>query len=84
MEVERRSLAAGLDAALGRIRVEYREAILLHYKQDLGVEEVAEVLGVPVGTVKTFLYRGRKELAVLLTAAGWGPRSAETAEDVVP
>jgi RNA polymerase sigma-70 factor (ECF subfamily) len=83
-EVERRALSAALDAALARIRVEYREAILLRYKQDMGVEEIAEVLGVPAGTVKTYLYRGRKELAAILSAAGWAPSSAETAKDVLP
>jgi RNA polymerase sigma-70 factor (ECF subfamily) len=83
-ELERRALAAALDTALRRIRLEYREAILLRYKQDLGVGEISEALGVPVGTVKTYLFRGRKELAAILAAAGWAPRSAETTEDVVP
>jgi RNA polymerase sigma-70 factor (ECF subfamily) len=70
-EAERRSLSAALTHALGRIRSEYREAILLRYQGDLSVDEIAEALGVPAGTVKTFLHRGRKELAAILSAAGW-------------
>lgn len=72
-EVERRALAAALSDALGRIRSEYREAIVLRYQQGLAVEEIADVLQLPEGTVKTFLHRGRKELAAILTAAGWKP-----------
>ncbi len=70
-ELERRGLAAALEDALGRLRQEYREVVVLRYQQGLTVEEVAETLDLPEGTVKTFLHRARKELAGLLTAAGW-------------
>ena len=72
-DVERRALAGALDAALQRIRPEYREPILLRYQQGLTIEEIATVLGLPSGTVKTHLHRGRKEMASLLAAAGWKP-----------
>ncbi len=72
-ETERRALAAALADALGQLRVEFREALILKYHQGLSVEEIAEILGIPEGTVKTHLYRGRKELALILSAAGWGP-----------
>jgi RNA polymerase sigma-70 factor (ECF subfamily) len=58
---------------LSRIRPEYREAIVLRYQQGLTVVEIADVLQVAEGTVKTFLHRGRKELAAMLSAAGWNP-----------
>lgn len=70
-ELERRSLGAAMADALSRIRSDYREAIVLRYQQDLSVEEIAGVLGLPEGTVKTHLHRGRKELAAILSAAGW-------------
>ena len=73
LDVERKALASALSGALQRIRGEYREAIVLRYQQGLTVEEIAGVLRVPEETVKTYLYRGRKELAALLTAAGWKP-----------
>jgi len=77
-EAERSALAAALGDALARIRPDYREAIILRYQQGLAVEEIADILEVPVGTVKTFLHRARKELAGMLSAAGWGPRARET------
>lgn len=72
-ELERRTLGAALADALGRIRAEYRDAIVLRYQQDLTVEEIADILQLPEGTVKTHLHRGRKELAAILAAAGWRP-----------
>jgi RNA polymerase sigma-70 factor (ECF subfamily) len=73
VDVERKALAAALSEALKRLRNEYREAIVLRYQQGLTVEEIAGVLRLPEGTVKTYLHRGRKELGAILTAAGWAP-----------
>jgi RNA polymerase sigma-70 factor, ECF subfamily len=72
-EAERRALATALANAVGGLRQDFREAIVLKYQQGLSVDEIAEILGVPEGTVKTYLHRGRKELAAVLSAAGWGP-----------
>ena len=55
-----------LMAALRTLPAPQREAIALHYLADLPVQAVAESTGVPVGTVKTRLRRGRAALAVLL------------------
>ena len=46
-----------------------REAIALHHLADLPVAEVALTLGVPEGTVKARLSRGRDALAALLSEA---------------
>lgn len=77
-EAERHALAAALADALSRIRSDYREAIILRYQQDLTVEEVADVMQVPEGTVKTYLHRGRKALAAILSGAGWEPSEARS------
>jgi RNA polymerase sigma-70 factor (ECF subfamily) len=55
-----------LMCALRRLPVGQRHAIALHYLVDLPIEEVAETLGVSVGTVKSRLSRGRVALAALL------------------
>lgn len=55
-----------LMAALRRLPATQREAIALHHLADLPVAEVARTLGVPEGTVKARLARGRAALAVLL------------------
>jgi RNA polymerase sigma-70 factor (ECF subfamily) len=83
-EVERAELAAALERALEHIRPEYRHAIVLRYQEELSYEEIAGVTGLPLGTVKTFLHRGRAEMARLLTEAGWAPAREETAETSRP
>lgn len=53
--------------ALQRLSRPTREAIVMHHIADMSVYEVAEALGVPVGTVKARLSRGRTMLASLLS-----------------
>jgi len=55
-----------LVAALRQITPDQRRAVVLHHLCDLSVGEVAEETGVPVGTVKARLSRGRQALAALL------------------
>jgi RNA polymerase sigma-70 factor (ECF subfamily) len=64
-------------AALRRLPTAQREAIALHHLADLPVAEVALTLGVPEGTVKARLTRGRAALAELLTE----PSSTASKED---
>jgi RNA polymerase sigma-70 factor (ECF subfamily) len=52
---------------------------VLRYREDLSVEEIAEAMSLPVGTVKTYLFRARKELASLLSAQGWAGVAAPAA-----
>lgn len=47
-----------------------RTAVLLFYKQELTVTEIASILGVTSGTVKTFLHRGRLHLKARLESNG--------------
>lgn len=60
---ERREL---LQAALERLSPDMREAVILRDFQDLDYDEIAQVLGVPQGTVKSRINRGRLELARVL------------------
>jgi RNA polymerase sigma-70 factor (sigma-E family) len=55
-----------LREALASLPKAYREVIVLHYLADLPVDEVASILEVPVGTVKSRLSRGRDALKGLL------------------
>ena len=64
-------LAVAMAAALARIRPEYRECVVLRYQEGLTHPEIAEILRLPSGTVKTYLHRARKELADLLAESGW-------------
>ena len=76
-------LATAMGAALSRIRPEYREVVVLRYQEGLTQPEIAEILGIPSGTVKTYLHRARKELAGILAEQGWG-RGTETVSSEVP
>jgi RNA polymerase sigma-70 factor (ECF subfamily) len=60
---QERELLAGLLAGLPRA---YREAVVLRHVEGLPYAEVAEVLGRPVGTVKTHVHRGVRQLRVEL------------------
>jgi RNA polymerase sigma-70 factor (ECF subfamily) len=53
-------------AALGKLSPELREAVILRDLQDFDYKEIATVLKVPEGTVKSRINRGRAELARLL------------------
>ena len=72
----RRDLGEALAAAIEGLRPEYREVIVLRHQEGLAYEEIADIAGLPLGTVKTYIHRARKELAALLTEAGWGPAPA--------
>jgi RNA polymerase sigma-70 factor (ECF subfamily) len=70
--VDREETARALEGALARLRPEYREVLVLRYHEDLSYEEIVEVTGLPLGTVKSYLHRARAEMASQLTRAGWG------------
>ncbi|ETI67587.1 sigma-70 family RNA polymerase sigma factor [Neobacillus vireti] len=50
-----------LDAIWG-LPLKYREVFLLHYYQDLSLQEMSTTLGIPITTVKTRLFRGKEKL----------------------
>lgn len=56
-------LRPDLETALAAIPTEYAAAVVLADVEGLALAEVAEVLGVPVGTVKSRVFRGRRLLA---------------------
>jgi RNA polymerase sigma-70 factor, ECF subfamily len=68
---ERGQLAHVLQQAIGRLRPEYREVVALRYERDLDYDEIVEITGLPMGTVKSALHRARKELAEHLESLGW-------------
>jgi RNA polymerase sigma-70 factor (ECF subfamily) len=68
---ERTALASALKMAIGKLRPEYREVVTLRYEQELEYDEIAEITGLPLGTVKSSLFRARKELASEMEAMGW-------------
>jgi RNA polymerase sigma-70 factor (ECF subfamily) len=53
--------------ALGQLDEIYRAAVMLFYLEDYSYNEIAEILGIPLGTVKSRLTRGLEKLHHLLT-----------------
>jgi RNA polymerase sigma-70 factor (ECF subfamily) len=71
-----KALARDLQTALGALDPVYRELLLLRFQEGMAYQEIAEVTGLPLGTVKVRLHRGRKRLADLMAARGWAPETA--------
>jgi RNA polymerase sigma-70 factor (ECF subfamily) len=63
-------LAEEVDLVLSGMREEYRQAFSLFHEEQLSYVEIGEALGCPVGTVKTWVHRARKELAAALIERG--------------
>ncbi len=51
---------------LGQLPLPYRQAVTLFYLEEKSYEEAAAMMGIPLGTVKTYLHRARKQLAAAL------------------
>ena len=60
--LEAQELGGAIEEAVGRLRPEYRTAILLRHVEGRPYEEIAEIMDVPLGTVKTYIHRARTEL----------------------
>ena len=61
-ELEARELGSAIERAIGTLRPEYRACIILRHIEDRPYEEIAEILDLPLGTVKTYIHRARAEL----------------------
>ncbi|MBK8002610.1 MAG: sigma-70 family RNA polymerase sigma factor [Gemmatimonadetes bacterium] len=61
-ELESRELGSAIEEAIGRLRPEYRSCILLRHVEGMAYEEIAQLLDLPLGTVKTYIHRARNEL----------------------
>jgi RNA polymerase sigma-70 factor (ECF subfamily) len=59
--------------AVETLRDDYRQCFTLFHVQQIPVQEIAELMHVPTGTVKTWLHRARKLLAEELQRRGFKP-----------
>jgi len=75
--IAERELSSALQEALSELDETYRTAVLLYDVLGRSYAEIAEVLGVPEGTVKSRIFRGRVELARRL---GTSPGDEESKE----
>ncbi len=71
--IERRDMARAIELAIASLRPLYREVVILRYQEGLSYEEISEVTELPLGTVKTHLFRARKAMVAHLETEGWSP-----------
>lgn len=67
-------LAEELQRALEGLREEYRMCFVLYHQNELSLADIAEIVESPEGTVKTWLFRARRELAEHLQRRGIVPQ----------
>ncbi len=65
-ELEARELGEAIERAIEALRPEYRSCIILRHVEGRPYEEIAEILDLPLGTVKTYIHRARTELKHVL------------------
>ncbi len=83
-EAEGAAGAIDVQRALTKVPEEFRLVLVMHDVQGMPYEDIAEAVGVPVGTVKSRLHRGRVALGRLLGAPGEQPggrRASKRVED---
>ena len=61
-EMEARELGTAIEVAIAKLRPEYRSCIMLRHVEGRSYEEIASMLDLPLGTVKTYIHRARREL----------------------
>jgi len=65
-ELESKELGVSIERAIAQLRHEYRACIMLRHVEDRSYEEIAEIVKLPLGTVKTYIHRARHELRAAL------------------
>lgn len=68
---ERKEWRAEIQAVVKRLPPAYRELIVLRHSQDLSYDEIAQVTGLPLGTVKNRLFRAREMMRDIFLERGF-------------
>ena len=69
-ESEREERRSEIESVVQTLPAAYRELIVLRHSHDLSYDEIAEVTGLPLGTVKNRLFRAREAMRDLLVPRG--------------
>lgn len=59
---EEEGIVSDVEKALGQVNPEYKKVLLLFYQQGFQYQEIADILEMPINTVKTHISRGREQL----------------------
>jgi RNA polymerase sigma-70 factor (ECF subfamily) len=63
-------LGGELERAIASLRPNYRMVFVMYHEQGLPYEEIGQVMGCPLGTIKTWIHRARAQLAEILGRRG--------------
>ncbi|HEX2953966.1 MAG TPA: sigma-70 family RNA polymerase sigma factor [Bacillota bacterium] len=58
--------SAEIQSAIAKLNPTQQAVILMYYREELSYQEIADIMDVPIGTIKTHLFRGKKSLAKIL------------------
>ena len=61
-QMEEREFKQGVEEQLQQLSQVERTVLVLYHQEERSYEQIAEVLGMPIGTVRTHLHRGRKKM----------------------
>jgi RNA polymerase sigma-70 factor (ECF subfamily) len=63
-------IVSDVEKALEKIKPEYKKTLLLFYQQGFQYQEIADILEMPINTVKTYISRGKEQLKEILKEYG--------------
>jgi RNA polymerase sigma-70 factor (ECF subfamily) len=69
-ESERKERRAEIETVIAQLPSAYKELVILRHSQDMSYDEIAEVTGLPLGTVKNRLFRAREAMRDLFLERG--------------
>jgi RNA polymerase sigma-70 factor (ECF subfamily) len=72
-----RSERAWIERALAELDEAYRTAIELRYMAEKSYEEIAQIMGIPEGTAKTYVHRAKLEMKRILSRPSWRAAAGE-------
>jgi RNA polymerase sigma-70 factor (ECF subfamily) len=79
LALESHELRDQVRQALGELEEHYRMVLTLYYFEDLKYHDIAEILGIPLNTVKSHIRRGKERLAALLNTQEQPPAARRVA-----
>jgi RNA polymerase sigma-70 factor (ECF subfamily) len=79
VSLHKKSRNAAIQTCLSQLSAAHREVLDLAYYHEKTIEEVAQIIGAPAGTVKTRMHYARQRMRELLNAAGFDAAWSEVA-----
>jgi len=82
--LDARELRDQVRQALGQLEEHYRLVLTLYYLEDMKYTDIAEILDIPLNTVKSHIRRGKERLAMILETQEQPPAAREVARTQPP